>query len=86
MEISPNASITAPISFEEAWAVLSVPVQAMLAHLHRAEEESQQQARPCPTSIGKHPDEPAAYRVRQQLEAELPLAKGGLVLLRLAKM
>jgi hypothetical protein len=48
MEISPNASITAPISFEEAWAVLSVPVQAMLAHLHHAEEESRKQAATLP--------------------------------------
>jgi hypothetical protein len=49
MEITHNASITAPISFEEAWAVLSVPVQAMLAHLERAEKDSQQQAATLPS-------------------------------------
>jgi hypothetical protein len=46
MEMSTTTTITAPISFEEAWAALSPAMQAMLAHLHRVEHAAKPQPYP----------------------------------------
>jgi hypothetical protein len=49
MEITPNPSITSPISFDEAWEALSAPVQAMLSHLQRVEVAARQRTAPLPS-------------------------------------